>query len=139
MLRTKSGLPKHCTYHKDRDGNQRVRSRRREVSRYLTGIPWSEDFMRQYAAALEADQQQRTQVGASLRSLPGSFSALCASYYISPEFRAATFPASRRSRAPGSQRRRASVLRRGAAHVPSNRRALPRHTRAGTSCRTRRR
>jgi integrase len=43
--------------------------------------------MRQYAAALEADQQQRAQVGASLRSLPGSFSALCASYYISPEFR----------------------------------------------------
>ena len=43
--------------------------------------------MRQYAAALEADQQQRAQIGASLRSLPGSFSALCASYYASPEFR----------------------------------------------------
>jgi integrase len=87
MLRTRSGLPKHCTYHKDRDGNQRVRFRRREVSRYLTGIPWSEDFMRQYAAALEAVQQQRTQIGASLRSLPGSFSALCVAYYGSPEYR----------------------------------------------------
>ena len=86
MLRTRNGLPRHCTWHKDRDGNRRVRFRRRAVSRYLTGIPWSEDFLRQYAAALEADQQQRAQVGASLRSLPGSFSALCASYYGSPEF-----------------------------------------------------
>jgi hypothetical protein len=53
MLRTKSGLPKHCTYQADRYGNRRVRFRRRGVSAYLTGIPWSEDFMRQYAAALE--------------------------------------------------------------------------------------
>jgi hypothetical protein len=86
MLKTRSGLPKHCTYQPDRDGKQRVRFRRRGVSRYLTGIPWSEDFMRQYAAALEADQQQRAQVGASLRSVPGSFSSLVASYYVSPEF-----------------------------------------------------
>jgi hypothetical protein len=69
MMRTKSGLPKHCTYQLDRDGERRVRFRRRAVSRYLTGIPWSEDFMRQYAAALEADQQQRAQVGASLSSV----------------------------------------------------------------------
>jgi hypothetical protein len=87
MLRTRSGLPKHCTYQPDRDGKRRIRFRRRGVSRYLTGIPWSEDFMRQYAAALEADQEQRTQIGASLRSLPGSFSALCAAYYGSSEFR----------------------------------------------------
>jgi integrase len=87
MLKTRSGLPKHCTWHKDRNGKRRVRFRRRSVSVYLTGIPWSEEFMRQYAAALEADQEQRSQVGASLRSLPGSFSALCASYYGSPEFR----------------------------------------------------
>jgi integrase len=86
MLRTRSGLPKHCTYETDRHGKQRVRFRRRDVSAFISGIPWSEDFMRQYAAALGADQQQRAQVGASLRSLPGSFSALCASYYASPEF-----------------------------------------------------
>jgi integrase len=86
MLKTRSGLPKHCTYQPDRDGKQRVRFRRRGVSRYLSGIPWSEDFMRQYASALEAEQQQRAQVGASLRSLPGSFSALVASYYVSPDF-----------------------------------------------------
>jgi integrase len=57
------------------------------VSVYLTGIPWSEDFMRQYAAALEREQGQRAQIGADKRTLPGSFSALCVSYYGSPEFR----------------------------------------------------
>src|SRR5262245_50073970 len=88
MLKTRSGLPKHCTWQADRDGNRRVRFRRRGVSRYLTGIPWSEDFMRQYAAALEREHGQRAQIGAAKRTLPGSFSALCVSYYQSPEFRA---------------------------------------------------
>jgi integrase len=87
MLKTRSGLPKHCTWHIDVSGKRRVRFRRHGVSRYLTGIPWSEEFMRQYAAALEAEQNTRAQVGADLRSLPGSFSALCVSFYGSPEFR----------------------------------------------------
>jgi integrase len=87
MLRTKSGLPKHCTYQSDRYGNRRVRFRRRGVSVYLTGIPWSDDFMRQYAAALEREDENRAQLGALRRTLPGSFSALCVSYYGSPEFR----------------------------------------------------
>jgi hypothetical protein len=87
MLRTKSGLPRHCTYQADRYGNRRVRFRRRGVSVYLTGIPWSEEFMRAYAAALEREQGIRANVGASMRTLPGSFSALCVSYYGSPEFR----------------------------------------------------
>ena len=42
--------------------------------------------MRQYAAALEREQGS----GRSrrrMRTLPGSFSALCVSYYGSPEFR----------------------------------------------------
>jgi len=43
--------------------------------------------MQQYAAALEREQDERTQVGAAKRTLPGSFSALCVSYYGSPEFR----------------------------------------------------
>jgi integrase len=87
MLRTKSGLPKHCTYQADRHGKRRVRFRRRGVSAYLTGIPWSEDFMRQYAAALELEGGHRAHIGATKRNLPGSFSALCVSYYGSPEFR----------------------------------------------------
>jgi hypothetical protein len=85
MIRTKSGLPKHCTYQKDRYGQRRVRFRRTGVSVYLTGIPWSEDFMRQYAAALEREQGQRAQIGVG-RTIPGSFSAACVSYYGSPEF-----------------------------------------------------
>jgi integrase len=86
VLKTRSGLPKHCTYQPDRDGKRRVRFRRAGVSVYLTGIPWSEDFMRQYAAALEREQGQRAQIGAGLRTLPGSFSALCVSYYNSHGF-----------------------------------------------------
>jgi integrase len=87
MLRTRTGLPRHCTYQADRYGNRRVRFRRRGVSVYLTGIPWSEEFMRQYAAALERVQAEADNVGAAKRTLPGSFSALCVSYYGSPEFR----------------------------------------------------
>jgi integrase len=87
MLRTKSGLPKHCTYQADRYGKRRVRFRRRGVSVYLTGVPWGEGFMRQYAAALEREDMNRAQVGATKRTLPGSFSALCVSYYGSVEFR----------------------------------------------------
>jgi integrase len=86
MLRTKSGLPKHCSWNTDRHGTRRVRFRKGGFSTYLTGIPWSEDFMRQYAAALEGVQAQASNLGAA-RTKPGSFNALCVSYYRSPEFR----------------------------------------------------
>jgi hypothetical protein len=51
MLR--NGLPKGCCWNPDRNGKRRVRFRDRRTgfSTYLTGVPWSEDFMRQYAAA----------------------------------------------------------------------------------------
>jgi integrase len=87
MLRTRSGLPKHCTYHIDRYGQRRVRFRRRGVSAYLSDIPWSESFMRAYAELLEREVGQRTEIGATKRTLPGSFSAACVSYYSSKEFR----------------------------------------------------
>jgi len=63
-----------------------VRFRRNGVSAYLTGIPWGEDFMRQYAAALQGAQPQPSTIGAS-RTLPGSINALVVSYYGSPDFR----------------------------------------------------
>ena len=53
MLRTRSGLPKHCSWNADRHATRRVRFRKGSFTTYLTGIPWSEDFMRQYATALE--------------------------------------------------------------------------------------
>jgi integrase len=86
MLRTKSGLPKHCCWNTDQHGKRRVRFRNGGFSTYLTGIPWSEDFMRQYAAALEGVTQRSSEVGAA-RTVPGSFNALCVAYYRSPEFR----------------------------------------------------
>ena len=86
MLRTKNGLPKHCCWNEDQHGKRRVRFRKGGFSAYLTGIPWSEDFMRQYARALEGVTVQASNVGAS-RTVPGSFNALCVSYYRSPEFR----------------------------------------------------
>jgi integrase len=51
----------------------------------LTGIPWSEDFMRQYATALEGVNKAAGNIGAE-RTKPGSFNALVVSYYRSPEF-----------------------------------------------------
>jgi len=86
MLRTKSGLPKHCSWNVDQHGKRRVRFRKHGFSTYLTGVPWSEDFMRQYAAALECVTVQASDVAAG-RTIPCSFDALCVSYYRSPEFR----------------------------------------------------
>ena len=48
VKRTKSGLPRYCSYNTDRHGKQRVRFRKDGFSTYLTATPWSEDFMRQY-------------------------------------------------------------------------------------------
>jgi hypothetical protein len=87
MRKTRSGLPRHCSWNLDRSGGKRrVRFRKGAVARYLTGIPWSEAFMRQYAAALEDAQVAVGNIGAT-RTIPGSFDALCVSYYRSPEFR----------------------------------------------------
>ena len=87
MLRTRSGLPKHCSWNLDREnGKRRVRFRKGAFSTYLTGIPWSPEFMQQYALALEGVTIERlSEVGTS-RTIPGSFDALCVSYYRSPEF-----------------------------------------------------
>ena len=85
MLRTKSGLPKHCSWNLDQHGGRRVRFRKGGFATYLTGIPWSEDFMSQYAAALDGVKAEANQVGAD-RTKPGSFDALCVTYYRSPDF-----------------------------------------------------
>jgi integrase len=82
----RNGLPRHCSWNTDRHGTRRVRFRKAEFSTYLTGVPWSEDFMRQYATALEGVKAQANNIGAA-RTIPGSFDALCVSYYRSPEFR----------------------------------------------------
>src|SRR5262245_49083223 len=82
----KNGLPRFCSWNIDRHGKRRVRFRKGGFSAYLTGIPWSDDFMRQYAAALEGVKAQVSNIGAE-RTLAGSFNSLVVSYYKSPEFR----------------------------------------------------
>jgi integrase len=103
MLRTRSGLPKHCGWNADRHGSRRVRFRRRGVSVYLTGIPWSEDFMRQYAAALEGVQAQTSNIGAG-RTIAGSVNALIAAY-LDPRSTSAF-----KTAAPETQRTRRNIL-----------------------------
>jgi hypothetical protein len=77
ITRTKNGLPKHCAGIIDRHGRRRVRFRQRGFSTYFTGIPWSDDFMRQYAAALEGVKAQAGNVSAE-RTNPAR-STRCAS------------------------------------------------------------
>ena len=86
MLRTKSGLPKHCGWNTDRHGVRRVRFRKEGFSTYLKGTPWSPVFMEQYALALDSVKEQANSVGAE-RTVPGSLNALIVKYYRSPEFR----------------------------------------------------
>jgi integrase len=50
------------------------------VSIYLSGTPWSDDFMRQYAAALDGVKAQASDIGAD-RTIAGSVDALAVSYY----------------------------------------------------------
>ena len=86
MLRTRSGLPKHCSWNTDRHGTRRVRFRKAGFSTYIVGIPWSPAFMEAYGRALQGVQAQASTIGAS-RTLPGTINALAVSYYGSPDFR----------------------------------------------------
>jgi integrase len=80
MLRTRSGLPRYCGWNIDRaDGKRRVRFRKKRFSTYLTGTPWGENFMHQYAAALEGVKAHASNVGAG-RTVAGTVNALVAAY-----------------------------------------------------------
>jgi hypothetical protein len=103
VRRTKNGLPKHCTPVIDRHGKRRVRFRKRGFSAYLTGIPWSEDFMRQYAAALEGVQVRKALIGAD-RSAPNSLGALIKAY-LDPNSTSLL-----KTRAPETQRTQRNIL-----------------------------
>jgi integrase len=81
MRRTKSGLPRHCSWNLDRaNGKRWVRFSKGGHRCYLPGTPWSEEFMRAYAAALDGVKIERRQIGAG-RTRPGTINALIASYY----------------------------------------------------------
>lgn len=78
--RNRSGLPEHCSWNFDRHGKRRVRFRKGGFSIYLSGTPWSDQFMRQYAAALDGVKAEAKEIGAE-RTIPGSIDALIVSYY----------------------------------------------------------
>ncbi len=96
MRRNKSGLPKHCGWNIDRHGVRRARFRKGGFSTYLTGTPWGEDFMRQYAAALDGVKGLAVALGMA-RLAPGSIDALVVAYLDSAPFKA-NRPQTQRSR-----------------------------------------
>jgi integrase len=104
MLRTKNGLPKHCAWKYDRHGKRRVRFRKNGFSTYLTGTPWSEDFMRQYAAALDGVKAQAGSIGAG-RTIAGTVNALVAAY-LDPHSKSSPF----KTGAAETQRTRRNIL-----------------------------
>jgi integrase len=91
MRRTKSGLPKHCSWNRDREsGKRRVRFRKGGFSTYLPGRPWSSGFMSAYGQALDG-VKARPNIGEA-RTVAGSIDALIVSYYrlIFPTLKAST-------------------------------------------------
>jgi integrase len=102
MRRNKSGLPQYCGWNVDReDGKRRVRFRHGAISIYLSGTPWSEGFMRQYAAALDGTKAQPSTIGIE-RTKSGTVNALVVSYYT------LVFPLLK----PSTQRMRRNILER---------------------------
>jgi hypothetical protein len=82
MRRTKSGLPKYCGWNTDReDGKRRVRFRKGGFETYIYGTPWSETFMRAYAAALDGQKALADNIGAD-RTIPNTLGALIKAYSI---------------------------------------------------------
>ena len=86
-MRTKSGLPKGCVWNLDRENGKRhvrYRDRKTGFSVYLYGEPWSEAFMRAYAAAREGGQA-RVEIVGDKRTVAGTINALIVSYYAAIE------------------------------------------------------
>ena len=80
-------LPKYVSEFSDRHGKMRVRFRRKgQDEYYFQSVPWTADFMQEYQACLDREVAPGIQPGIN-RSKPGSFNALIAAFYGSPEFR----------------------------------------------------
>src|SRR5262245_24867245 len=105
MLRTKSGLPKHCSWNTDRQGKRRVRFRKASFTTYLTGTPWGEAFMRQYATACDGVKAQASNIGAG-RTVAGTVNAIVALYLDCSDETTSPF----KTLAAETQRTRRSIL-----------------------------
>lgn len=102
-MRTKNGLPKHCVWVIDRHGKRRVRFNRHSWSMYLHGTPWSESFMRAYAAAL--DGQKALQNGNAFERTPSNTLGALIKAYLDPAS-SSLF----KTRAPETQRTQRNIL-----------------------------
>lgn len=80
-------LPKYVSEFTDRHGKVRVRFRRKgQESHYFQSVPWTPEFMQEYQACLDREAAPAIQPGIN-RTKAGTFNALIASYYGSPEFK----------------------------------------------------
>jgi integrase len=89
-MRIKGRLPKNCVWNTDRKGGKervRFRDRRTGFSVYLTGTPWSDEFMRQFATAVDGVKAKRVEIVGDKRTVAGTVNALIVSYYASPVFK----------------------------------------------------
>ena len=79
-------LPKWCSEFTDRHGRPRVRFRRAgQKTYYFRSVPWTSAFMAEYQACLDRTIAPKLEPGLR-RTMQGTFSALIALYYRSPEF-----------------------------------------------------
>jgi integrase len=78
-------LPKYCSWNTDRHGKRRVRFRKGYYSTYISGVPYSDDFMRRYHAALEGNLQ-RLEVLKEERVEFGTIDAVIVNFYRSTDF-----------------------------------------------------
>jgi hypothetical protein len=78
-------LPKYCSWNTDRHGRKRVRFRRGFYSTYLSGIPYAEDFMQRYHAALDGNVRQIQEFKEDCIE-PGTIDAVIVNFYWSTDF-----------------------------------------------------
>lgn len=82
-----SKLPRNVTEFKDRHGNWHMRFRKKgHPTHYFEAAYGTPEFREELARCLNGKPTPQVQVRTSERTKPGSFSALIATYYGSPEF-----------------------------------------------------
>jgi integrase len=78
-------LPKYYSWNTDRHGRKRVRFRKGFYSTYLSGIPYADDFMQRYHAALDGNTRQLQEFKED-RVEPGTIDAVIVNFYRSTDF-----------------------------------------------------
>ena len=78
-------LPKYCSWNTDRHGRKRVRFRKSFYSTYLSGVPYADDFMQRYHAALDGNARQLEKFKED-RTEPGTIDAVIVNFYRSTDF-----------------------------------------------------